>query len=53
LDAIEERARSDIGMVRTDEQFYWVPGVVIEASVGPVGNPEPTAGSPRAGATDE
>lgn len=33
LDAIEERARSDIGMVRTDEQFYWVPGVVIEGSV--------------------
>ncbi|MCE8018088.1 cell division protein FtsB [Halomonas sp. MCCC 1A17488] len=31
LDAIEERARSDIGMVRTDEQFYWVPGVVSEA----------------------
>ncbi|QOR39755.1 cell division protein FtsB [Billgrantia diversa] len=30
LDAIEERARSDIGMVRTDEQFYWVPGVVTE-----------------------
>lgn len=28
LDAIEERARSDIGMVRTDEQFYWVPGVM-------------------------
>ncbi|WP_444677031.1 septum formation initiator family protein [Halomonas sp. E19] len=33
LDAIEERSRSDIGMVRTDEQFYWVPGVVIEASM--------------------
>src|SRR5690554_168759 len=31
LDAIEERARSDIGMVRTDEQFYWVPGVVSES----------------------
>lgn len=27
LDAIEERARSDIGMVRQDEQFFWVPGV--------------------------
>ncbi|MDR5865565.1 cell division protein FtsB [Halomonas koreensis] len=25
LDAIEERARSDIGMVRRDEQFYWIP----------------------------
>lgn len=30
LDAIEERARSDMGMVRTDEQFFWVPGVAIE-----------------------
>ncbi|MFB9866512.1 cell division protein FtsB [Vreelandella sulfidaeris] len=29
LDAIEERARSDMGMVRTDEQFFWVPGVAI------------------------
>lgn len=27
LDAIEERARSDIGMVRNDEQFFWVPDV--------------------------
>lgn len=27
LDAIEEHARSDIGMVRRDEQFFWVPGV--------------------------
>lgn len=27
LDAIEERSRSDIGMVRQDEQFFWVPGV--------------------------
>lgn len=32
LDAIEERARSDIGMVREDEQFYWVPGVDVEAA---------------------
>jgi cell division protein FtsB len=31
LDAIEERARSDIGMVRTDEQFFWVPGVAVGA----------------------
>lgn len=23
-------ARSDMGMVRTDEQFFWVPGVAIE-----------------------
>lgn len=30
LDAIEERARSDMGMVRTDEQFFWVPGVAIQ-----------------------
>lgn len=30
LDAIEERARSDMGMVRSDEQFFWVPGVAIE-----------------------
>ena len=29
-DAVEERARSDMGMVRTDEQFYWVPGVAIK-----------------------
>jgi cell division protein FtsB len=27
LDAVEERARSDMGMVRADEQFFWVPGV--------------------------
>ncbi|MFC3284877.1 cell division protein FtsB [Litchfieldella rifensis] len=30
LDAIEERGRSDIGMVREDEQFFWVPGVATE-----------------------
>ncbi|MEQ5802824.1 cell division protein FtsB [Halomonas sp. H10-9-1] len=41
LDAIEERARSDIGMVRTDEQFFWVPDVTVEAS--PVVNPVPAA----------
>lgn len=45
LDAIEERARSDIGMVRTDEHFYWVPGAVLEAS-GFAG--ERTAASPAA-----
>ncbi|ABE59986.1 MULTISPECIES: cell division protein FtsB [Chromohalobacter] len=33
LDAIEERARSDLGMVRQDEQFFWVPGVVAERSI--------------------
>lgn len=38
LDAIEERARSDIGMVRSDEQFFWVPGV--EAEDSPVDGPE-------------
>ncbi|MFY0991128.1 cell division protein FtsB [Halomonas sp. C05BenzN] len=32
LDAIEERGRSDIGMVRADEQFFWVPGVAVEAA---------------------
>lgn len=31
LAAIEERARSDIGMVRRDEQFFWVPGVAPPA----------------------
>ena len=41
LDAIEERARSDIGMVRTDEQFFWVPDVKVE--VEPVVNPLPAA----------
>ncbi|WP_148253048.1 cell division protein FtsB [Aidingimonas lacisalsi] len=33
LDAIEERARSDIGMVRQDEQFFWVPGVAAQAAI--------------------
>lgn len=33
LDAIEERGRSDIGMVRADEQFFWVPGVVAEKAI--------------------
>ncbi|TDO10618.1 MULTISPECIES: cell division protein FtsB [Halomonas] len=46
LDAIEERARSDIGMVRTDEQFFWVPGVAVdntdlEINAGLVGMPAP------------
>lgn len=27
LDAVEERARNDLGMVRNDEQFLWVPDV--------------------------
>lgn len=54
LDAIEERARSDIGMVRTDEHFYWVPGVVIEGSLleanaGLVRQPSSASGA----ATDE
>ncbi|SFH83725.1 cell division protein FtsB [Modicisalibacter xianhensis] len=46
LDAIEERARSDIGMVRSDEQFFWVPGV--EAEDSPVAGRE-GAGLPPAG----
>ena len=29
LAAIEERARSDIGMVREDEEFFWVPCVEV------------------------
>ncbi|MCK0715567.1 cell division protein FtsB [Chromohalobacter sarecensis] len=33
LDAIEERARSDLGMIRRDEQFFWVPGVTAERSI--------------------
>lgn len=36
LDAIEEHARSDIGMVRRDEQFFWVPGA---ESAGAGGSP--------------
>lgn len=42
LDAIEERGRSDIGMVRADEHFFWVPGVAVEAT--PVVNPAPAVG---------
>ncbi|QEM80826.1 cell division protein FtsB [Halomonas binhaiensis] len=34
LDAIEERARSDVGMVRTDEQFLWVPDTESARSGG-------------------
>ncbi|MDI5921481.1 cell division protein FtsB [Halomonas sp. LR5S13] len=46
LDAIEERARSDIGMVRSDEQFFWVPGVAVETTglevnAGLLGAPAP------------
>ncbi|MDN3521837.1 cell division protein FtsB [Halomonas ramblicola] len=41
LAAIEERARSDVGMVRTDEQFFWVPDVAVEAKA--VINPVPAA----------
>ncbi|MDC8802280.1 septum formation initiator family protein [Halomonas pacifica] len=33
LDAVEERGRSELGMVRRDEQFFWVPGVVIESAL--------------------
>lgn len=47
LDAVEERARSDMGMVRTDEQFFWVPGVAIETELmginaGLISHPEPS-----------
>ncbi|MBS9402875.1 cell division protein FtsB [Halomonas sp. TRM85114] len=45
LDAIEERARSDLGMVRTDEQFFWVPGVVVEVTP-PQANAERMEASP-------
>ncbi|RTR07144.1 cell division protein FtsB [Halomonas nitroreducens] len=34
LDAIEERARSDVGMVRRDEQFFWVPDAGSDARGG-------------------
>lgn len=34
LDAIEEHARNDIGMVRRDEQFFWVPGASDSAEGG-------------------
>lgn len=34
LAAIEERARSDIGMVREDEEFFWVPGVDTTGAPG-------------------
>lgn len=30
LDAIEERARNDLGMVRNDEQFLWVPSNTVK-----------------------
>lgn len=42
LDAIEERARSDVGMIRTDEQFFWVPGVESDQ---PVPGPTPRPGA--------
>ncbi|MFP4262758.1 MAG: cell division protein FtsB [Halomonas sp.] len=42
LDAIEERARSDVGMVRSDEQFFWVPDVAVDDD--PVVNPLPATG---------
>ncbi|MCM2973006.1 MULTISPECIES: cell division protein FtsB [Larsenimonas] len=32
LGAVEERARNDLGMVRGDEQFFWVPGVTVDAT---------------------
>ena len=42
-EAIEERARSELGMIRNDEVFFQVqPGVVTSAK------PPPAAGRPRA-----
>ncbi|MBB3189580.1 cell division protein FtsB [Halomonas cerina] len=48
LAAIEERARSDIGMVRRDEQFFWVPGVAAPADKPGHGEPaaQPGKGAP-------
>ncbi|SEL05462.1 cell division protein FtsB [Halomonas daqiaonensis] len=51
LDAIEERARSDIGMVRSDEQFFWVPGVAVEASGLEIN--DSLVGMPAPGTEDE
>ncbi|MDN6179472.1 MAG: cell division protein FtsB [Halomonas subglaciescola] len=48
LDAVEERARSDMGMVRADEQFFWVPGVHADDSPAPE-NPGLSATSDGAG----
>lgn len=42
LDAIEERSRSHIGMVRADERFFWVPDVAVEPAR--VVNPAPALG---------
>ncbi|MGJ8525356.1 Cell division protein FtsB [Halomonadaceae bacterium LMG 33818] len=42
LDAVEERARTDLGMVRNGEQFMWVPDV---ASSSPDSQPDDTDGS--------
>jgi len=41
LDAVEERARTDLGMVRNGEQFMWVPDV---ASSSPDSQPDDTDG---------
>ncbi|AVV35627.1 MAG: cell division protein FtsB [Cobetia sp.] len=35
LAAIEERARNDLGMVRKDEQFLWVPNVAVPERKAP------------------
>lgn len=42
LGAVEERARTDLGMVRNGEQFMWVPDV---ASSSPDSQPDDTDGS--------
>lgn len=41
LDAIEERSRNDLGMVRNDEQFMWVPDV---ANTSPDAQPDDNEG---------
>ncbi|WP_246116561.1 cell division protein FtsB [Cobetia crustatorum] len=35
LAAIEERSRNDLGMVRKDEQFLWVPNVAVPERKAP------------------
>ena len=39
LDAIEERGRNDLGMIRNDEQFFWVPSEKASHNPTPVAPP--------------
>ncbi|WP_438766425.1 cell division protein FtsB [Kushneria sp. TE3] len=39
LDAIEERGRNDLGMIRNDEQFFWVPSEKASRNPTPVAPP--------------